>query len=147
MTGSAVARDRRQRPLGVVVIAVFLVADAVLSLAENLLDLGTGTRQGIFADAGGQLSLLIIVLVALRLVAAVGLWLRWRRGWVLTMLLVGASLVINLWAYWQGQHLYVRMAIDVVLALYLNQGAVRAYFDPQPNRTPAPAPDPEADER
>jgi hypothetical protein len=146
MTGSAVARDRRQRPLGVVVIAVFLVADAVLSLAEHLLDIGTGTRQGIFADAGGQLSLLIIVLVALRLVAAVGLWLRWRRGWVLTMLLVGASLVINLWAYWQGQHLYVRMAIDVVLALYLNQGAVRSYFDPQPNRTPAPAPDPEADE-
>jgi hypothetical protein len=146
MTTSAVVRDHRQRPLGVVVIAVFLVADAVLSLAEHLLGIGTGTRQDILADAEGQVSLLIIVLVTLRLVAAVGLWLRWRRGWVLTMLLVGASLVINLWLYWQGEPLYLRMAIDVVLALYLNQGAVREYFDPQPRRAPAPIPAPQADE-
>ena len=50
---------------------------------------------------------------------------RWRRAWVLTMLLVGISLTLNLWLYWTGQHLYLRMAIDVVLAMYLNQGAVR----------------------
>jgi hypothetical protein len=146
MTDSAAEGTRRQRPVGVVVIAVFLVADAVLSLAEHLFGIGTGTRQGIFADGGGQVSLLIIVLVILRLAAAVGLWLRWRRGWVLTMLLVGASLVINLWLYWQGQPLYLRMAIDVVLALYLNQGAVREYFVPQGPRTPATDPGPEADQ-
>lgn len=140
MTTPAAASDRRQRPLGVVVIALFLVADAVLALGEHLLGLGTGTRQDIFADGDGQASLLIIVLVILRLVAAAGLWLRWRRGWVLTMLLVGTSLVIDLWLYWRGQPLYVRMAVDVVVALYLNQGAVREWFDPQARRGPAPLP-------
>jgi len=150
MTDSAAEGTRRQRPLGVVVIAVFLVADAVLSLSEHVFNLGTGTRQDLLADGEGRVSLLIIVLVTLRLVAAAGLWRRWRRGWILAMLLVGASLVVDLALYWQGQALYVRMAIDVVLALYLNQGAVREYFDPQALRAPAatlaPAPDPGADE-
>jgi hypothetical protein len=118
-----------------VVIAVFLVMDAVLSLSEHVFDLGTGTRQDVFADADGQVSLIIIVLVLLRLMAAVGLWAGWRRGWVLTMLLVGISLVLDLWLYWHGRALYLRMATDVVLALYLNQGAVRQWFEP-PSRRP-----------
>lgn len=137
MSDAANPGTRRQRPLGVVVIAAFLVVDAVLSLAENVLHLGSGTRQDVLTDPDGQVSLLIIVLVALRLVAAVGLWAGWRRGWVLSMLLVGTSLVIDLWLYGRGQPLYARMAIDVVLALYLNQGAVRAYFEPPARGAPA----------
>jgi hypothetical protein len=132
MTVSAGPETRRRRPLGVVVIAVFLVVDAVLSLAEQVFDLGTGTRQDILADPDGRISLILIGLVALRLVAAAGLWLGWRRGWVITMLLVGLSLILDLWLYWNGQRLYLRMAMDVVLALYLNQGAVRQYFEGKP---------------
>ena len=129
MTTPAAQGTRRQRPLGVVVIAAFLVLDAVLAIAERAFDLGTGTRQDILAAEADRISLLVIVLVALRLVAAVGLWLGWRRGWALTMLLVGISLVIDLALYWNGQPLYLRMAIDVVVALYLNQGAVREYYE------------------
>jgi hypothetical protein len=134
---------RRRRPLGVVLIAVFLVVDAALALAEHTFNLGTGTRQDIFATQGDRVSALIIGLVILRLVAAAGLWLGWRRGWVLTMLLVGASLVIDLWLYWNGQPLYLRMAMDVVVALYLNQKAVREFFEGKPSKaapTPADAP-------
>ena len=70
--------------------------------------------------------------------AAVGLWFGWRRGWVLTMLLVGISLILDLWLYWNGQRYYLRMAFDVVLAFYLNQGAVRDFFvRPTPERRPA----------
>ena len=48
------------------------------------------------------------------------------------MLLVGISLIVNLVLYWNGEKVYPRMAIDVVLALYLNQGAVRDYFERRP---------------
>src|SRR5262245_15084930 len=104
----AIQTTSRRRPLGVVVIAVFLVVDAVLAIAERAFDLGTGTRQDVFADQADRISLLVITLVVLRLIAAVGLWLGWRKGWALTMLLVGISLVIDLGLYWNGQPLYVR---------------------------------------
>jgi hypothetical protein len=130
-----------QRPLGVVLVAAFLVIDAALSLAANVLDLGSGTRRDLLAEFDGQLSIVIISLVILRLVAAVGLWSGWRRGWLLTMLLVGISLVLDLWLYWNGRPLYLRMAIDVVAALYLNQGAVRAWFEPASTRPASTAGD------
>jgi hypothetical protein len=118
----------RQRPIGVVLIAAFLVADAALAMAQKLFDFQSGARQDLFTDPAGQGSTAVIVLVILRLVAAVGLWFGWRRGWVLTMLLVGVSLTLDLWLYWNGQRYYLRMAFDVVLAFYLNQGAVRDFF-------------------
>ena len=125
---SAAAAPRRQRPIGVILIAAFLVADAALALAQKFLDFQSGTRQDLIADSAGQGSIAVVVLVMLRLVAAVGLWFGWRRGWVLTMLLVGISLILDLWLYFNGQRYYVRMAFDVILAFYLNQGAVREYF-------------------
>jgi hypothetical protein len=127
----------RQRPIGVVLIAAFLVLDAALALAQTFFDVQTGTRQDLLTDPSGQRSLVVVVLVILRLVAAVGLWFGWRRGWVLTMLLVGISLVLDLWLYWNGARYYLRMAFDVVLAFYLNQGAVREYFG---HRAPARGP-------
>ena len=144
MSAQVPPATRRPRPLGVVLIAVFLVVDAGLALAERAFDLGTGTRQDILAGDDSRVSLLIVTLVILRLVAAAGLWLGWRRGWVLAMLLVGASLVIDLWLYWDGQPLYRRMAMDVVIALYLNQGAVREYFDGNRRGASAAPPDPPA---
>ena len=130
---------RPRRPVGVVLIAAFLVIDAALAIGARVFDIGTGTRQDVFAGPEGQTSIVVMVLVGLRVVAAVGLWLGWRRGWVLTMLLVGISLAIDLWLYWNGQAQYIRMTIDVVLALYLNQGAVRDWFEPSSKRSAAPA--------
>ena len=125
---SAAPAPHRQRPIGVVLIAAFLVGDAALALAQKFLDFQSGTRQDLIADSAGQGSIAVVVLVILRLVAAVGLWFGWRRGWVLTMLLVGISLILDLWLYFNGERYYVRMAFDVILAFYLNQGAVREYF-------------------
>ena len=110
-------------------IVAFLVIDAALAIAERFFDLQTGTRQDILADSTGRAALVVIVLVMLRLVAAAGLWVGWRRGWVLTMLLVGISLLVDLVLWWNGQPVYIRMAFDVVLAFYLNQREVREHFE------------------
>ena len=134
MNVPALEAQRRQRPLGIVLIVTFLVIDAVLATAERFFDLQTGTRQDLLADAAARTALVVISLVVLRLIAAVGLWLGWRRGWVLTMLLVGISLVVDLVLWWNGQPAYIRMAIDVVLAFYLNQREVREHFERPPRR-------------
>jgi hypothetical protein len=130
MTEPAETRPSRARPLGVVVIAIFLVLDAVLVVTERAFGWTFSSRAELVPDPEGWIAALITGLVILRIVAAVGLWLGWRRGWVLAFLLVGVSLVVDLMLYWNGQKIYHRMAIDVVLALYLNQGAVREYFEP-----------------
>ena len=96
-------RPQRERPLGVVLIAAFLALDALLVVAERFLGLDIGSRAQLIDDPEGRLEILIVVLVLLRLVAAVGLWFGLRRAWVLAMLLVGFSLVLDLWLYWNGQ--------------------------------------------
>jgi ABC-type sulfate transport system permease subunit len=140
VTPSAPEPRRRERPLGVIVIALFLVLDAALVVAERAFGVTLGSRTELIADPDGRIGILITLLVILRVVAAVGLWLGVRRGWVLTMLLVGISLIVNLILYWNGQAIYHRMAIDVVLALYLNQGAVREWFEQTARAETAGAP-------
>jgi hypothetical protein len=138
MTAPVAPPPARERPLGVVLIAAFLIADAALVIAQRLFDLAPNDRQDLIGGLGAdQVSVVVIALVVLRLAAAVGLWFGWRRGWVLTMLLVGISLVLDLWLYWNGHAEYLRMAVDVVLALYLNQRAVRDFFD---HRVPSAPP-------
>jgi hypothetical protein len=142
MTAPVAPPPARARPLGVVLIAAFLVADAALAIAQRLFDIDPNARQDLIGGIGSdEVDFVVIALVVLRLVAAVGLWFGWRRGWVLTMLLVGISLILDLWLYWNGHRLYLRMAIDVVLALYLNQRAVREYFGHRAPSAPLAASD------
>ena len=123
---------RRQRPLGVAVIAAFLVLDAVLGASQLLLDSPYMTRTDTLIEMSDGMPVVIVALAALRILAAVGLWMGSRRAWVLTMLIVGIGLLFSFWVYWIGDPAYVRMVIDIVIAFYLNQGIVRDYFDGRP---------------
>jgi hypothetical protein len=62
------------------------------------------------------------------LLAAVGLLLRFQSAWGLTMLIVGLGLVVNLVAYFSGDPNFLRMAIFVLMAFYLNGRPVREVF-------------------
>jgi hypothetical protein len=125
-------RPPRQRPLGVAVIAVFLVLDAILSAGQLLFDSPYMTRTDTLIEMSDGLPVVIVALAALRIVAAVGLWLGSRRAWVLTMLIVGVGLAFSFVVYFVGDPAYVRMVIDIVIAFYLNQGIVRDYFEGRP---------------
>ena len=74
----------------------------------------------------------VFAVAVLRLVAAVGLWLGWRRAWVLTMLLVGIGLSSPSTSTLSETRPTLRLAIDIVIAFYLNQGIVRDYFEGRP---------------
>jgi hypothetical protein len=131
---SPTASTSRQRPLGVAVIAVFLVLDAVGALATLAIDSPLMTRTSTLLEINAAMPAVVFTLAILRLMAAVGLWLGWRRAWPLTMLLVGTGLLFSLYLYAIGDPPYLRLAIDIIIAFYLNQGVVRDFFEGRPEK-------------
>ena len=71
----------------------------------------------------------------INLIAAVWLWTLSRRGWVLTMVLVGIGLSFNLALWFFNEPAWIRMAIQAVTAFYLNSAPVRALFERKTNVT------------
>jgi uncharacterized membrane protein (DUF2068 family) len=146
---TAAPKPQNARPLGVAVIAVFLVLDGALVLLQLGVDSAMSTRMSTLLRISDLAPAGFVVLAALRLVAAVGLWRGSRWAWVLAMLLVGIGLLVSLYLYALDDPSYPRLAIDVVMAFYLNQGAVRDYFEdraggrPIATATAAPAPTPD----
>ena len=123
----------RQRPLGVAVVALFLVLDSALAATQVIFDTALSTRTQTLLDISEWMPGLVVAAAAPGVVVAVGLWLGLRWAWVGAMLMVGAGLVFSLVLYWIGDPSYVRMAIGVVIAFYLNQGVVRDHFEGQRN--------------
>jgi hypothetical protein len=71
---------------------------------------------------------LIVAAIALA-VSAAGMVAGQRWGWALAMVLVGLALLATLGAWWEGHFRAITMALGVAAAFYLNQTAVRDYFD------------------
>ena len=128
---------RPARPLGVALVALFMLADAIVGGLEALGALPELLDRGPVLNASDVSTSFLAAAAALKVVAAVGLWLGWRRAWVLTMLLVGLSLValIVLYLSGVGEPRYLRLAINVVIAFYLNQGVVQQYFERREDAT------------
>ena len=118
-----------KRPLGIAVVAIFLAINTAMLVVQLLADTPFGTRMETLDELHSWTPAFFVVVAGASLLAAAGLWLGYRWAWALAMLVVGVSLVASLFLYWRGDPPYPRMAIDVVLAFYLNQGAVRDYFE------------------
>jgi hypothetical protein len=116
-------------PLGLWVVAALLVVGGVGFLMA-VFDVGppflAGGLVGMKDSQAGQ-AVIVIAGVAM-LLAAVGLILRVQPAWGLTMLIVGLGLVVNLIAYLTGDPNFLRMAIFVLMAFYLNGQPVREVF-------------------
>jgi hypothetical protein len=113
----------------VAVIAIFLLLDATLSIADILGILPAGLDRGPLREITQYAPGPLLGLAVVEIVAAVGLWRGSRRAWVLAMLIVGISLVADLYLFASGEPRFARLGIDVVMAFYLNQGMVRDHFE------------------
>jgi hypothetical protein len=71
----------------------------------------------------------IVLIVALALVIA-GLLTRQRWAWVMTMIIIGISLLIGILEYFQESPRYLNMLIGVIIVFYLNERNVRRVYDP-----------------
>jgi hypothetical protein len=129
-----------RRPVGVAVVAIFMVVSAATVAVQLAVDTTFGTRVQTLTDIHDWTPAFFVVLIGVGLLAAGGLWLGYRWAWALAMVVVGISLVVSLYLYWLGDPPYPRMAIDVVIAFYLNQGDVRDFFERRGRAVEAEAP-------
>src|SRR3954447_6681108 len=121
----------RTRPAGIWVVVIIELVNAALTLLDivaNVRVLSGGAGQP--ARDNDVLRWLVIGWSALIILAAATMWLLMRRGWVLMMLLVGVALAANLALWWTdpGRTEWVRLALNVVAAFYLNSAEVRSLF-------------------
>jgi hypothetical protein len=118
----------RRRPFGVLLLTLLLLAYSALALVVALDVLGpvAGLARGL-EDTGVLRGAHAVPAVAAGL-AAVLLWFRHRWGWLLAMLLAGATLTVEIVVYFRGESAYAYMAVATVIAFYLNSADVRRYF-------------------
>jgi hypothetical protein len=116
-------------PLGLWAVAALLIAGGVAFLM-GAIGAGpsflSGGMIGLQTSSEGRV--ILAVLSVGMIVAAVGILLRIRLAWGLTMFIVLIGLAVNLLAYIGGDPNYLRLALFVVTAFYLNQRAVRDVF-------------------
>jgi hypothetical protein len=135
----------RHRPFGVIIVALLQLGTIAVALVSYLTNI-TLPWEGAFAQALNEHSWAraVISLFALLVVlAAVGMWRLRPWGLALMISLVGLALVLDI-ATWSSQRdqdrqllFYIRMAMDVVCAFYLNSATVRHAFEDGPTGTPA----------
>jgi hypothetical protein len=116
-------------PIGLWVVAALLVAGGI-AFVMGAFGAGPSLLSGGLIGLGGSDPgrIVLAILAAAMILAATGIVLRIRAAWGLTMLLVLIGLVVNLWAYFGGDPNYLRLALFVVTAFYLNQRVVREVF-------------------
>jgi hypothetical protein len=129
------AEVRPLRPLGVVVIALFFVIDAAFAIVQIVADTPFATRTATLVEMGDWVPAFIVGLALAEIVAAFGLWRGYRWAWVLAMLAVGIGLLAALAMYVRGDPYYPRLVLNMIMAFYLNQGAVRRSFEARTGAT------------
>lgn len=151
----APTRAARRRPFGVLVICGLLVVEsAILALGAVGLLLSAGPTEIVSipvrafgidvvlrSDAETAARLMaagLIALIAFTLLQVALLFALRRLGWVLTMLLAGTSLFIELCSVWRGAPTNeISLLLHALVALYLNQSDVRRAFGIGVGRTDA----------
>ena len=142
-------RRPRERPFGVSVIifmlilytlllAIILFASFTFKVPPGELDLWI---MGI--NNPTIIRVLFVVIAALEISIAVGLWRMQRWAWVLIMIQTGLVMVSDLWGYFHEHPSYISMLISVIIVFYLNQRDIQRAFSGTPrwlrNGRPSPA--------
>ncbi|MDP2350481.1 MAG: hypothetical protein Q8M74_04915 [Chloroflexota bacterium] len=126
----ATSGRRRWLPVGAVLLALIQVFEGAWLVAVlggfRVAPQGGLPAELLMLGVPGQSA--VIVVAALRFVAALGLLTRHRAAWVIVMLVTGGGLAATLTGYLIGRPDDIRLLLGVASAFYLNQPGVRAVF-------------------
>ena len=117
-------------PFGIIAVSLLRLVDAGVLLAIGMEQ--RGLPIGGLPILGGDSAItrvLDLTLATLAIAGVIGLLAFRRWGWVLTMVLVGVSLLADLIRVAIGQPAYLALALHVITAFYLNGRSVRALAD------------------
>lgn len=126
------AADRRRGiPLPVVVIALLIVANSILGITALLgyRQAPEGSGSDLITNALGTDARFFTIIHVVAIIAAIALLRGMRSGWFAVMVLTGVGLAFDLITWWAGHPDYLRMALWVFVAFYLNQRDVRAIYE------------------
>lgn len=137
MNAEPIDRSTRKRPFGISVIifmmilySLFLSLIFVASLGANY---GDDAIQ-LLDMKGATIGILMLqysffpIFIIFELVIIFGLWRLERWAWLLLMIQVGLSMLVDIWGYFHAQPTYLTMLLNVIVALYLNQQDVQRIF-------------------
>jgi hypothetical protein len=141
-TSRARKRPRaRQRPFGVTIIALLLLANGLLAVGE-----GIQLTYDFYREHSGKiheeeveklaedlslLDWLTLPVTIAGIVLAWGMWTLRSWAWTATIALQGVYLAAQLHDYIQGEPVYHNLLITVVTVFYLNTHDVQVVFRPQ----------------
>ena len=126
-------------PFGIVAVAVLRLLDASLlaALGSSARDLPTGKFPFLAGDST-LITTADLTVAGLTVIGVIGLLLFKRWGWILTMVMVGLSLLLDLVFWSRGEPSYPDLLLHVITAFYLNGRSVRtlALGDGEPGGDP-----------
>ena len=116
-------------PFGLWAVAILLAVGGVAFIMGATGAGPTFLSGGMIGLQGSALGRGILAVLGVAMIlAAIGILFRIGLAWGLTMFIVLIGLAVNLLAYVGGDPNYLRLALFVVTAFYLNQRAVRDVF-------------------
>ncbi len=137
MNAEPIDRSTRKRPFGISVIIFDMILYALLLSLIFIASLGAnyGDDAIQYLDMKrapiGILMLqygLFPIYIIFEVVIIFGLWRLERWAWLLLMIQVGLSILIDIWGYFHGNPTYLTMLLNVIVVFYLNQQDVQRIF-------------------
>jgi hypothetical protein len=121
-----------ERPFGVTVLVVISLISSAITLASAIdpaqLPLSLPQELTFYSQITPS-DILNVMLVPVEIFLVFGLWYLKRWAWVLYMIRLGLSMMLNLQAHFAGTDPnYILMVLDVLVVFYLNQRDVQQAF-------------------
>jgi hypothetical protein len=137
MNAEPIDRSTRKRPFGISVIIFMMILYSALLALIFIASLGANYGDDAIQSLdmkGAPIGILLLqynffpVFIIFELVIIFGLWRLERWAWMLLMIQVGLSILIDIWGYFHAQPTYLTMLLNVIVVFYLNQQDVQRVF-------------------
>ncbi len=137
MNTEPIDRSTRKHPFGISVIIFMMILYslllALIFVASRGVNYGDDAIQ-LLDMKGAPIGILLLqysffpIFIIFELVIIFGLWRLERWAWLLLMIQVGSSILVDIWGYLHAQPTYLTMLLNVIIVFYLNQKDVQRVF-------------------
>jgi hypothetical protein len=137
MNAEPIHRSTRKHPFGISVIIFMMILYSLLLALIFVAFLGANYGEDaiqLLDMKGAPIGILMLqynffpMFIIFELVIIFGLWRLERWAWLLLMIQVGLSMLLDILGYFHNQPTYLTMLLNVIIVFYLNQQDVQRIF-------------------
>ncbi len=124
-------RKREKHPFGIIAIIFLQIFYMLVNIVQvvNLYRLQAPDMNQLLTESRFLVADMSLLFSLFGIFIVYGLWRMKSWAWALLMIQIGITLLILLYSYYNGEPRYLKMALNVVMALYLNQRDIRQRFE------------------